>query len=190
LEELARAFWEDPRLGIASGVCWEFEHGEWRPIHVTGDHVRGATRAYRLRCLADIGPLPAEMGWDGVDELKAAVLGWRTRSIGELRFLHHRAVGERDGGRSARWLAEGRACYYMGYRPSYVFARTLGRAVRDRDPGTFAMPYAFLRAALRRETRYEDELVRRYLQSEQRLRRLPLRMVESFGLSRLPGATR
>jgi glycosyltransferase involved in cell wall biosynthesis len=181
---LLEAFTDDPRLGIASGRCLELESGEWRPKFVTGDHVRGATRAYRQSCLEEVGPLPEEVGWDGVDELKAAVLGWRTRTIPSLSFRHHRPVGARDGARSARWLAEGRCVYYMGYRPSYVLARSVGRAVRDRDPGAFSMLASYIWSALRRAERYPDERVRKYLRTQQRLRFLPRRSLESLGLWR------
>jgi GT2 family glycosyltransferase len=181
---LLAAFASDPQLGIASGACLELEDGVWRERYVTGDHVRGATRAYRAACLEQIGPLPEEMGWDGVDELKAAVLGWRTRSVSGAAFFHHRPVGARDGARTARWRAEGRCVYYMGYRPTYVAARTVGRAIRDRDIAAFAMPWAYLRCALRREERYPDESVRRYLREQQRLRLLPRRSLESLGLRR------
>ena len=180
----APAFSDEPALGIASGECFELDDGEWRPVFVTGDHVRGATRAYRSACLDEIGRLPEKMGWDGVDELKAAVLGWRTRSLPDQPFFHHRAVGERDGARAARWLAEGRCAHYMSYRVSYLVARTLGRAIRDRDLAVFAMPWAFLLSAIRHEERYDDERVRRYLRSQQSLKHLPARLLESFGFRR------
>jgi glycosyltransferase involved in cell wall biosynthesis len=179
-EDLLGAFSDDPALGIASGVCWEMKGDEWRPIHVTGDHVRGATRAYRWECLQDVGPLPEVMGWDGVDELTASVLGWRTHCIDDVRFFHHRKVGERDGARTARWLAEGRSSHYMGYRLSYMLARTLGRAVRDRDLAAFAMLWSFIVDGLRRKPRYPDERVVRYLRRQQSLKALPVRLVESF----------
>jgi poly-beta-1,6-N-acetyl-D-glucosamine synthase len=181
---LLDAFTDDPRLGIASGYCLELENGGWRPKFVTADHVRGATRAYRWECLEEIGPLPEEVGWDGLDELKAAVLGWRTWTVPTLSFRHHRPVGARDGARSARWVAEGRCVYYMGYRPSYVFARSVGRAMRDRDPGAFTMLTSYIRSAVRRDQRYPDERVRKYLRAQQRLRFLPRRSLESLGLWR------
>jgi hypothetical protein len=121
------------------------------------------------------------MGWDGVDELKASVLGWRTRTVPGIAFRHHRAVGERDGAKTARWLAEGRCVYYMGYRPSYVLLRAIGRALRDRDAGALAMPWAYVRSAVRREDRYPDARVRRYLRDQQRLRLLPRRSLEALG---------
>lgn len=183
-EGLMAAFAADDRLGIASGVCWEHDGDDWHPTHVTGDHVRGATRAYRRECLREVGPLPEEMGWDGVDELKAAVLGWHTSSVQALRFFHHRSVGERDGSRTARWLAEGRCAHYMGYRLPYLLVRTFGRAVRDRDLAAFAMPWAYAVSAFRRRPRYPDADVRRYLRSQQTLRHLPVRLRESFGTRR------
>jgi len=180
-EQLLVEFDADPRLGIASGLCYELEDGEWRPRHSTKGHVRGAARAYRRDCLADVSPLPEGMGWDGVDELKASVLGWNTRTIDSLRFDHHRAVGARDGRRTARWLAEGQCSYYMGYGVTYLLARTVGRAARDRDLAVFAMPWAYARCALRRDAQYEDEDVRAYLRRQQSVRQLPARMLESFG---------
>jgi glycosyltransferase involved in cell wall biosynthesis len=180
-EALLDEFDADPRLGIASGLCYELEEGEWRPRHSTKGHVRGAARAYRRECLADVSPLPEGMGWDGVDELKASVLGWNTRTIDRLRFDHHRAVGARDGKRTARWLAEGQCSYYMGYGVTYLLARTVGRAARDRDLAVFAMPWAYARSAIRREPRYQDKDVRAYLRRQQSVRQLPARMLESFG---------
>jgi poly-beta-1,6-N-acetyl-D-glucosamine synthase len=179
-DDLLQAFSDDPALGIASGVCWELKGDEWRPMHVTDGHVRGATRAYRRQCLVDVGPLPELMGWDGIDELKAAVLGWRTYCVEGTRFFHHRAVGARDGATTVRWRAEGESSHYMGYRLSYMFVRTVGRAVRDREPAVFAMLWSFIVAGLRREPRYPDERVIRYLRGKQSLRALPSRFVESF----------
>jgi poly-beta-1,6-N-acetyl-D-glucosamine synthase len=178
---LLEEFEADPKLGIAGGVCFELEDGEWVARHVTGDHVRGATRAYRFNCLREIGPLPEVVGWDGVDELKAHVLGWRTRSVPTLRFDHHRAVGARDGAPTSRWLAEGRCAHYMGYGPLYMLVRTLGRAMRDRDLAAFAMLWSFAVATARREARYPDEAVRSHLRRQQSLRHLPLRVREALG---------
>jgi len=180
-ERMNAAFAADPRLGIASGECYELEGGEWVARHVTGDHVRGATRAYRRECLDQVGPLPEAVGWDGVDELKAAVLGWRTAVVPELPFYHYRSVGERDGPRTKRWLAEGLCAHYMGYSTVYLVVRTFGRAVRDRDVAALAMLWGFVDAKLRRKPRYPDRAVRDYLRSQQRVRDLPLRMFESFG---------
>ena len=73
-ECLLQKFAEDPRLGIAGGVCYEFERGDWHPRHVTRGHVRGATRMWRWACLQQLLPLEDRLGWDSLDELKARVL--------------------------------------------------------------------------------------------------------------------
>jgi poly-beta-1,6-N-acetyl-D-glucosamine synthase len=176
---LLEAFATSPRLGIAGGDCLELRRGRWRAVPVTGAHVRGAERAYRRACLDDVLPLEERMGWDGIDELRAAVHGWRTEIVAGVRFLHHRPVGARDGGRARRWLAQGEGAHYMGYRPSYIALRTLRRALRE--PAAAAMLWGYGRAVLRGEPRYADSRVRDELRRGQRLRELPLRAREALG---------
>jgi poly-beta-1,6-N-acetyl-D-glucosamine synthase len=176
-ERLLAEFEADPRLGIAGGVCWERDGDEWRPYHVTGGHVRGATRAYRRECLLDVSPLEERIGWDAVDEMRANLNGWSTRSIQSLPFYHHRRLGERDGARR-EWEAQGRMAHYLGYRISYLLARTLWRVRTER--AAVAMLSGYASAALRREPRGPAEL-RAYLRREQRIRKLPLRLREALG---------
>jgi GT2 family glycosyltransferase len=159
------AFDADPRLGIAGGACLELRRGMWRPVDVTEGHVRGAARAYRRQCLDDVSPLEEGVGWDGIDALKASLHGWRTYTVEGLAFYHHRPLGDRDGSRAARWKAQGRACWFMGYRPSYLLLRTLHRA--RRNPAALAMIWSYLGAAVRREPRYGDAEVRGHLRERQ-----------------------
>ncbi len=178
-ERLARAFSDDPTLGIAGGICYELENGVWTATRVTGDHVRGASRAYRRACLEQVSPLEQRVGWDGIDELRASVLGWRTYIVPGLIFHHHRKVGERDGARHRRWYAQGAGSYFMGYRFSYLALRTLHRA--RQDPAALAMIAGYTASALRREPRYDDVAVRAYLRRQQSLRTLPARVGEALG---------
>jgi glycosyltransferase involved in cell wall biosynthesis len=183
-ERLLRAFGRDSRLGIAGGVCFELEDGEWRPTHVTGAHVRGAVRAYRRACLESISPLEEGLGWDTIDEVKAAVLGWRTEVVGELRFDHHRSLGARDGLFWSRAHRQGRAARYMGYRFSYLVARALFRA--RKDPAALAMIWGYCASALQREPVLADERVRAEVRRTQRLSDLPLRAREALGRRVIP----
>ena len=178
-ERLLEAFERDPRLGIAGGVCFELEAGEWRPTHVTGAHVRGAVRAYRTDCLAAVSPLEQGLGWDTIDEVKAAVLGWRTEVVGDLRFDHHRPLGARDGHRWNRALRQGRAARYMGYRFPYLVARALFRA--RTHPSALAMIWGYCASALRRDPVLGDERVRTEVRRGQRLFDLPVRAREALG---------
>lgn len=185
-ERILDAFAADPMLGIAGGACLEFRDGHWTETFVTGDHVRGASRCYRWKCLEAVSPLEERVGWDGIDELRAAVLGWRTKLLRDVPFRHHRRVGERDGASTARWSRQGKGSYFMGYRFTYLLLRTLHHAFRR--PAALAMMSGYLAAAARREPRLEDDAVRRYLREQQRLRRVPLRLREAVG-RRIEGRT-
>jgi glycosyltransferase involved in cell wall biosynthesis len=180
-ECLVGEFARDPKLGIASSTCWELEGGEWRPQHVARHHVRGAVRAYRRDCLRDVMPLEPRMGWDTIDEVKAQLAGWTTRSVADLPFYHHRITGERDGGRRS-WESQGALAWYLGYRVSYLVLRTAFRVWHDRS--ALAILKGWMRAGLHREPRYPDPEVRRFLRREQSLLRLPLRAREVLGWQR------
>jgi glycosyltransferase involved in cell wall biosynthesis len=177
-ERLVGELVRDPSLGITGGVCHERRNGEWRPYHVTGGHVRGATRAYRWACFEDVSPLEEQIGWDGIDEIKARLNGWTTRSIPELAFYHHRNLGTRDGARGA-WELQGELAHYMGHRFWYVGLRALFRGRHERE-AVWMVP-AFLTAARRRAPQYPDAAVRAYVRSQQSLRQLPLRVREALG---------
>jgi biofilm PGA synthesis N-glycosyltransferase PgaC len=179
-ERLLAAFADDAELGMASGSAWEREAGgDWQQRHMTGDHVWGAARAYRRACLDDVLPLEESMGWDGIDALKAGLAGWKTQTIVDLPFFHHRAEGERDGARRLAWAAQGKASWFMGYRFWYLTARALHHA--RREPAALALVGGFVGAALRRDPRCEDASVRAHLRREQSLRKLPVRMREAAG---------
>jgi glycosyltransferase involved in cell wall biosynthesis len=177
-ERLLAEFAADPTLGIASGCAYELENGSWRPRHVTGSRVRGATRAYRRSCLEHVLPLEQRLGWDFVDELQARLRGWKTRSLPGLAFRHHRRMGERDGARRG-WVAQGEVAYYCGYRLPYIVLRTLHRC--RKEPAAVALLGGFAASALRRHGRHPDPALRALLREEQRLRHLPRRAREATG---------
>ena len=79
-ERLLGALRADARLGIAGGACLELEDGAWVRRSTTATHPRGASRAYRWACVADLMALEPRMGWDGLDEVKVGLRGYRTAS--------------------------------------------------------------------------------------------------------------
>jgi hypothetical protein len=178
-ERLVDAFREDDALGIASGSCWEHDGEAWRQRFVTGASVWGAARVYRWRCLEQILPLEQRMGWDGIDIVKANVRGWGTLTLLDLPFRHHRAEGVRERSRWSAWALQGESSHYMGYRPSYVVARTLHRM--RHDPAALAMLSSYLAETVKRSPRCSDPGVREYVRRSQRLRKLPVRRREATG---------
>jgi biofilm PGA synthesis N-glycosyltransferase PgaC len=177
-DNLLASFEADPQLGIAGGACFELEGGGWRERWVTGDHVRGATRAYRWNCLREVQPLELRLGWDGIDEVKAALRGWHTQSIRSLPFFHHRSVGQRDGRRRS-FRDQGTAAHYMGYRFSYLAMRSLFQMTRH--IAASSMITGYVRAAVARQPHLGDPDVVRYIRDRQRLRELPLRAAQALG---------
>jgi poly-beta-1,6-N-acetyl-D-glucosamine synthase len=120
-EKLLKQFEINDRLGIAGGYCVNSLKGNKLKMDNTPEHhVRGATKMYRKKCLDEIGGLLTRFGWDAIDEMKAMMLGWETKSFRELIVLHLRPTGIETGLLRYAWR-RGTLNYYMGYNPVYVF---------------------------------------------------------------------
>jgi poly-beta-1,6-N-acetyl-D-glucosamine synthase len=165
-EALIGRFDADPWLGIASGTCYELEDGEWVRRTKIDTSVWGATRAYRVDCIADLEALEPCMGWDGLDEISVQLRGMRTQTFVDLPFRHHRPEGGRETSSLHQGDALGRAAWYMGYRPTYLTMRALYRA--RREPAALGMLWGYFGAAGRRAPRCPDERLVRELRRRQR----------------------
>jgi hypothetical protein len=119
------------------------------------------------------------MGWDTVDEVKARLAGWDTAVVPEISFFHHRLEGLRDGSRRTAWRRQGEAAHFLGYRPSYLFAKTMFRLARE--PSAVAILEGYLRSVVGRRQRVSDSRVSEALRREQRLRELRQRAKEALG---------
>ena len=166
----------DPRLGIGGGVVCQLKGGE-PVVESKGDppfHVRGATKIYRRECWDQISPLMKAPGWDTVDEVKANMLGWATRTFPRLPIVQHKPTGSADGAwRNA--FKNGRANYVTGYDPVFMLAKCVRHAlVKPVFVGGVAMALGFLSGYVAQLPQVSDASVISYLRREQR-RRLLLR---------------
>jgi biofilm PGA synthesis N-glycosyltransferase PgaC len=177
LAEMERQFRADPRLGLAG--CFLSEQGRDRRLEripIGPGHVHGATKFYRRTCLDQISPVPAILGWDTIDELRARRAGWRTASFalpgGDP--LHLRPRGTYDG--LLRGYRRWGACAYAYGEPPLIAGLQSVRQVRERPLVAAGVSYAlgYSAAALRRAPRAEPEL-RAYVRAEQ-MRRLRRRL--------------
>ena len=142
-------FENDPSLGIAGGHCYEIRDGrrvlEWVPE----SHVRGATKMYRTACFSEIGGIEPVYGWDTLDEIKAQMAGWRTRSF-HLSLDHLKPTGSVGGLLRGR-ARMGRGAFLLGYHPVFVLVRSFRMSLyRPYIVGGFAFLGGYLRALLRR----------------------------------------
>jgi len=169
-EKLFIEFERDPRLGIAGGYC-QYLDGQTMRIEWTPEyHVRGATKVYRKKCLSDIGGLVPVMGWDGLDEMKAQMLGWKTRSFNDIFVEHLRHTGEATGKIRFAWLW-GVSSYYMGYDPLFFIIRCT-RNIKRRPYLVFSMMmvFGYLYSFVIRRNQIEDIKLKLFIRKFQRRR--------------------
>ncbi len=175
-EKCLGQFAADPKLGVGGGSIYSKVDGitvEDSP----GDpsfHVRGATKIYRRATWDAIGGLIQAPGWDSLDELKANMLGWNTRSFRDLRLFQHRGTGAVDG----TWktsVKNGRANYVVGYHPLFMVCKC-ARRLLGWPYGVVAagLLYGYLSGYFSSTERIREPDVISYVRREQ-LRRLFLR---------------
>jgi biofilm PGA synthesis N-glycosyltransferase PgaC len=175
-ERLFTEFDSDPRLGIAGGHIYNPTKNGPVLDRVPDSHVRGATKVYRRDCLSAIWPLEEIAGWDTVDECRAQMAGWRTRSFLEPGILHLKPATSGTNSRLRGKFVVGRICHHLGYRPAYLLARSVKHLARPPYViGGLAMAWGYASGALLRKEVLGDAGVRAYLRSQQsrRLTKLP-----------------
>lgn len=172
-ETCFQQFEADLKLGIGGGeICVSLE-GVLQ-VETKGDpafHVRGATKIYRHACWMAIGGLLRETGWDTYDEVKANMLGWKTRTFEGLQVVHHRETGGADG-TWKNWVKNGRANYIVGYHPLFMFFKCVRRLLDWPYVIVSAgLWYGFVSGYVSRIPHHQEPEVIRYLRREQ-MRRL------------------
>jgi biofilm PGA synthesis N-glycosyltransferase PgaC len=167
-ESLFNKFSENPKLGLAGGVCYIKMNGRLEPETHPEFHVRGPTKVYRRECWEDIGGLIKHLGWDTIDEIAAQYHGWETRSFKDLKVIHYKITGNTTG--AFKWAIKcGKGNYYCGYHPLFVLAKGVRRMIL-RQPYLFngiGVILGFFSCYLRKEDRYEDLEIIKYLRKEQ-----------------------
>jgi biofilm PGA synthesis N-glycosyltransferase PgaC len=167
-------FQQEPQLGIAGGLISNLVDGRLSPESKVDPifHVRGATKIYRRECWDAIGGLVQATGWDTVDELKANMLGWSTRTFSEIAIVHHRPAGAAYGTWS-NWTKNGRANYVAGYHPLFMLLKCFSRIFK-KPYGIAALGLwvGFCGAYVKRTWRVDDPAVIRYFRRQQFLRLL------------------
>jgi poly-beta-1,6-N-acetyl-D-glucosamine synthase len=164
-------FDREPQLGIGGGEIYHDLAGNMTLETNPRFHVRGATKIYRRACWEAIGGLWVAPGWDTIDEVKANMLGWVTRSFPDLPLHHHRLTGTADGLLRDR-IKHGVACYVSGYHPLFVGAKCVYRLFKK--PyfiGSAAIWYGFVKGFVTKAPQVNDARMIAYLRGQQ-MRRL------------------
>jgi len=160
-EGLLERFEADPKLGIASGKTFLVENGRKSIEWCHDDHVRGSSKMYRRACFEAIGGLEARRGWDMIDETRAQMLGWTTRSFIEHELIHDRPMDARQSNVLRSRFEMGSLYWFLGYHWLYHAVRCARSAVQDFPIvlGGVALFAGYLWAALTRRPRYDADYV-------------------------------
>jgi poly-beta-1,6-N-acetyl-D-glucosamine synthase len=170
-EQCFHEFQKDPHLGICGGGIYHSG-----PTGLTLEpnplfHVRGATKIYRRQCWENLGGLVAVPGWDTIDEVKANLKGWNTRTVPDIVALHHRFTGSAQGA----WkdsVKNGLANYICGYHPLFVLLKCFRRLMRKPYViGAIGLLWGYLSGYLKGIAQVPDPILIRYTRTQQ-IRRL------------------
>jgi poly-beta-1,6-N-acetyl-D-glucosamine synthase len=164
-------FRKDPSLAVGGGrICHEngkVLQGDNAPKF----HVRGATKIYRRAYWDAAGGVPPVTGWDTIDEVKANMLGWTSRTFPEVSLMHRRETGSADGA-WRNWCKNGRANYITGYHPLFMLLKCVKRLPQQpvllSGVGLF---WGFFSACLQGTPQVQDQPLIRYVRKQQ-IRRL------------------
>lgn len=160
-------FREDPNLGIGGGGIYHHANGGLKLEPTPAFHVRGATKIYKRECWDRLGGLLRAPGWDTIDELKANMLGWSTRTFPHLQVSHYRFTGAADGA----WkdsVKNGRANYITGYHPLFMVFKCMRRLVKKPYvTGACGLFWGFLSSYWKRTPQVEDRDLIKYTRSQQ-----------------------
>lgn len=179
-ERMLRHFEQQPSLGMASGKTFLVRDGvksiEWCP----DEHVRGPAKMYSRACFQAIGGLEAVRGWDMIDETKAQMAGFETRSFIEDELIHLRPIDGRQEKVLRSRYEMGRLYWYLGYHWLYHAIRSARSVLQDypRPLGGLMLFAGYVAAALSRAPRYDARYVA-FVQQRQKSR-LRLSYLRSF----------
>jgi glycosyltransferase involved in cell wall biosynthesis len=170
-ERCLEEFRRDPCLGIGGGTVYHLSMGRRIVDSNPRFHVRGATKIYRRACWDAMGSLVEAPGWDTLDEVRAQMLGWSTRTFPDVRALHLRPTGTADG-TWATAVKYGRANYVTGYHPVFMALKVMRRlAYRPYGVVSAGLFWGFVSGYFRQTPRVTDPALIRFVRRQQ-LRRM------------------
>ncbi len=162
-------FTAEPRLGIGGGLISNVCNGATVPESKIDPafHVRGATKIYRAECWRQIGRLYAVPGSDTLDEVKANMLGWKTRTFRDIPIVHLRPEG-RAYGVWPNLVKNGLANYIAGYHPVFMLTKCV-RRLFDKPYGLQAIGLlaGFLKGYIKQIPQVDDRALIRYFRQQQ-----------------------
>ena len=160
-------FQKNPKLGVGGGTIYNLVDTSLIEEKSHSFHVRGATKIYKRDCWNNIGELIRAPGWDTLDEVKANMMGFETKSFSKLKLIQHRFTGAADG-KWQNWVKNGMANYISGYHPLFMIIKCVKRIIQKPyficSLGLF---YGFCKGYLSNISQVNDKSLIAYLRKQQ-----------------------
>ena len=163
---LQEMFEETPSLGMASGKTYVESNGSWVLERIPDMHVSGACKTYRMACFKEMNGLIPLLGWDILDNAKARMLGWETRSYNNLPMYHLRLMGSAKGMFRAR-IRTGLVMYTIRSHFLFVIGKSIFRSFEKPYFTGLFIPLGYLLSFLKRPERLQDTELSNFLRREQ-----------------------
>ena len=163
---------DNPRIGTCSGKAYfkDKKTGELISEKCGDEMSVGMTKFYRRTCFEEIGGFVRQVMWDGIDCHKCRLLGWIAVSWDdiELQFIHLRPMGSSQHGIFTGRMRHGFGQYFMGTGLIYMTASSVFRMLHP--PyfiGGFAMWWGYVKSAILRKPRFDNEELVRFIRQYQ-----------------------
>jgi glycosyltransferase involved in cell wall biosynthesis len=170
--KILEAFAADPKLGVASSTLQAAgSDGTHNERLQREDLPRGPTQTFRMTCLDEMGGLPPWPGFDGAANVKAKLLGWKTKMLTDVVATHERLTATRFGVAKG-YRRKGRYAYFLGHHPVLLVGRAAAYTLQTPHTGGMYFLRGWLGCKARGEDRcpdmdvwnyYRNERVREYL---------------------------
>ncbi len=168
-EKIFNKFKNNSCLGIASGKSYYLKRGKTVLYRSSDTSTMGPSKVYRKECFLDIGGVLEEnICWDMLDNIRAQMKGWDTKSFGDISFIHYKQIGYKQGSILKGCYTTGNILYFYGYHPLYILAKGIYRMCES--PFIIGGLYTIIgyyAAWFTRKDRYHDKNLIAYMQTKQ-----------------------
>lgn len=126
-ENIIRKFQLYPNLGIAGGVRFDYNDGEFKKVQCADNSVGGPFQMFRKNCFEQVGGY-LSLKYGGIDaaaEIHARKLGWKVQSFPEYHLYHQRFTGTAEGKLLKYRIQEGFQFHSLGYHPLFITLKYL-----------------------------------------------------------------
>lgn len=182
-ERVLARFDQNPGLGIAGGVIFDYYNGTFNRRLASLNHANGPIQMFRRECFEEIGGFVSVSigGEDAIASVMAQMNGWEVRTFRDIAAFHHRRTGTEGQSIYVAHFIQGRREYLLGFHPLFELAKCLGRVVEKPYVLSSVLRLAgYSFAAIRREARpCSDDFVK-YLRQEQIRRLFSLSAIADF----------